>query len=386
MRTFFLAYFNFGVKHMTARTRYTAIAAGLIAMTGFAMTAQSARPVPFGNPLRISIQADAGDSGNVQFRITNTSKQAIKVPAWQLPSAQLNSDLFEVYQNGKKVDYVGAMIKRAPLTETDFITLRAGETKLIKADLSSVYDMTQDGQYSVNFKSYLQGAKSEKGQLLSAANGQIALLKTPSMRTFVAAASPTISDMQNEMNLLEQKVGGAKPTAVTNGVNYTGCTASRTTTAGQAVNAARNYAQNALNYLNAGTVGARYTTWFGSYTSTRYNAAKSRFQKIDTALDQNSGQITINCGCNQNYYAYVYPNQPYQIYVCKAFWSAGLTGTDSKGGTLVHEMSHFDIVGNTDDVVYGQSGAKSLAISNPADAGRNADTHEYFSENTPFQN
>jgi len=49
-------------------------------------------------------------------------------------------------------------------------------------------------------------------------------------------------------------------------------------------------------------------------------------------------------------------------------------------------MSHFDVVANTDDVVYGQSGAKSLAISNPTDALRNADNHEYFSENTPFKN
>jgi peptidyl-Lys metalloendopeptidase len=372
---------------MNARSRYTALAAGLIAMTGFAMNAQSARPAPFGNPLRISIQAAAGDSGNVQFRITNTSKNAIRVPTWQLPSGELNSDLFDVYLNGDKIDYVGAMIKRAPLTDADFTTLRAGETKLVKADLSSVYDMTQDGQYSIRFKSYLQGAKTEKGQMLTSGLGQMALLQTPELRTWVSSASPTVSDLQIEMNQSQEKAGNRATTkAVSNGVNYVGCTAARTTTAGQAMNSARTYAENAKNYLNAGTTGPRYTTWFGSYTSTRYNAAKSRFQKIDTALDQSGGQITINCGCNQSYFAYVYPNQPYQIYVCKAFWSASLTGTDSKAGTLVHEMSHFDIVGNTDDVVYGQSGAKSLAISNPADAGRNADSHEYFTENTPFQN
>jgi peptidyl-Lys metalloendopeptidase len=371
---------------MTARTRYAALAAGLIAFTGFAMNAQSARPVPFGNPLRISMQAAAGDSGNVQFRITNTSKQAIKVPSWQLPSANLDSDLFEVYQNGKKADYVGRHVKRAAITEADYITLRAGETKVVNADLSSVYDMTQDGQYSIRFKSYLQGAKSEKGQMLSTGSGQMALLQTPSMRTFVSAASPTVSDLQIEMEQQQEKAGRAGTKAITNGVNYVGCTSSRVTAAGQAMTSARAYAENAKNYLNAGTTGPRYTTWFGSYTSTRYNGAKSRFTNIDTALDQTGGKITINCGCNQNYFAYVYPNRPYEIFVCKAFWSASNTGTDSRAGTLVHEMSHFDIVANTDDVVYGQSGAKSLAISNPADAARNADSHEYFSENTPFQN
>jgi peptidyl-Lys metalloendopeptidase len=98
-----------------------------------------------------------------------------------------------------------------------------------------------------------------------------------------------------------------------------------------------------------------------------------------------NASITVDCKCKQSYYAYVYATQPYKIYVCRAFWSAPMNGTDSKAGTLVHEMSHFDVVANTDDVVYGQTGAKNLAISNPNDAIRNADSHEYFAENTPAQ-
>jgi len=54
--------------------------------------------------------------------------------------------------------------------------------------------------------------------------------------------------------------------------------------------------------------------------------------------------------------------------------------------TLLHEMSHFDIVAGTDDHVYGQSGAASLAISDPNAAVQNADSHEYFAENTPALN
>jgi peptidyl-Lys metalloendopeptidase len=81
----------------------------------------------------------------------------------------------------------------------------------------------------------------------------------------------------------------------------------------------------------------------------------------------------------------VYPTQPYKIYVCNAFWSAPTTGTDSKAGTLVHEMSHFNVVAATDDWAYGQSACKSLATSNPSKALDNADSHEYFAENTPSQ-
>ncbi|MEG8118847.1 M35 family metallo-endopeptidase, partial [Xanthomonas hortorum] len=176
------------------------------------------------------------------------------------------------------------------------------------------------------------------------------------------------------------------PTAVVNGINYLNCSTARTSQAGSAVTAARAYSQNARNYLNAGSTGARYTTWFGAYNASRYSRVSQNFVAIDNALDQNNGQITINCNCTDSAYAYVYANAPYEIYVCNAFWSAPTQGTDSKAGTLVHEMSHFTAVAGTQDRVYGQSGARSLAISNPAQAITNADSHEYFAENTPAQN
>jgi peptidyl-Lys metalloendopeptidase len=118
--------------------------------------------------------------------------------------------------------------------------------------------------------------------------------------------------------------------------------------------------------------------------ASRYTTATNHFNAIDAAFVNQP--ITIDCGCKKTYYAYVYPTQPYKIYVCKAFWTAPNTGTDSRAGTLIHEMSHFNVVAGTDDHAYGQSAAKSLAISNPTNALDNADNHEYFSENTPAQN
>jgi len=91
------------------------------------------------------------------------------------------------------------------------------------------------------------------------------------------------------------------------------------------------------------------------------------------------------------------------MYFCGAYWSAPTTGTDSKvsfkcfsrhiaityhdsqAGTMIHEASHYTANGGTDDYVYGQSGAKSLATSNPDEAVFNADNHEYFAENNPAQ-
>jgi peptidyl-Lys metalloendopeptidase len=49
-------------------------------------------------------------------------------------------------------------------------------------------------------------------------------------------------------------------------------------------------------------------------------------------------------------------------------------------------MSHFTVVAGTSDYAYGQTAAKRLATSNPKKAINNADSHEYFAENTPAQN
>lgn len=128
-------------------------------------------------------------------------------------------------------------------------------------------------------------------------------------------------------------------------------------------------------------MNTRYTTWFGAHTASRYNTVTGNFGKISTAM--NDAAITFDCSSKQNVYAYVYANRPYEIYLGRVFWQVQLTGTDSKAGTLIHEMSHFTVVAGTSDFAYGQTAAKSLASSDPNRAIANADSHEYFAENTP---
>lgn len=89
------------------------------------------------------------------------------------------------------------MIKHAPLSDADFITLRAGKTKLISANLSAVYGMTNGGEYSVRFKSYLQGAKTKKGRMLTTTNGRMALLQSPELR---ASISPLTGHPNAKLN------------------------------------------------------------------------------------------------------------------------------------------------------------------------------------------
>ena len=140
-----------------------------------------------------------------------------------------------------------------------------------------------------------------------------------------------------------------------------------------------------MSYLATGAAGPRYTSWFGAYTSSRYATVKSHFANINSTIA--SKTMTFDCTCTDSgTYAYVYPDSPYVVYFCGAFWAAPNTGTDSRAGTIIHETSHFNVVAGTNDWAYGKTACKNLASSNPTRAVDNADCHEYFAENTPAQN
>lgn len=358
----------------------TALIAGTVG--AIATNATAAASTAQANPLRVSMVATSGTSGflgAVDVQVTNTSNRIVRMPAWQLPSGFLQAKLFEVTRDGQPVAYEGPMIKRGLPSARDFVIVQPGETVRATVDLSAFYDMSKSGQYTVAFSAPLQHASLSTGAMLKSRNGL-------PMR---AQSAPLALWVDGTDQLGGRKQQAKKPgtgSTVVNGVSYKGCSTTQINTLGSAIGAARSYSENAKGYLASNKTGSRYTTWFGAYTSSRYSTARQHFADIDAAMDQSGGQITINCGCNQSYYAYVYPTRPYEIFVCRAFWSAPLTGTDSKAGTLIHEMSHFNVVAGTDDHAYGQSAAKSLAASDPARALDNADNHEYFAENTPALN
>ncbi len=342
----------------------TTVLAGAIA------TVTAAAPLTGVNPLRVSMFAA---DGTVEVILTNTSNKVARVPRYQLPLGELQAKLFRVIRDGQPVAYEGPMIKRGLPTAYEFAILQPGQSFRSVIDLADAYDMRKGGTYTITLASPLQHASLSDGRMLKNHRGLPLTLRSAPLRMYATGKLPA----------LKRPAGGG---TTSGGLSFVGCDATQTSELLTAMVSARGYTENAKGYLAASNQGPRYSTWFGAYTDSRYGTAGQHFVDIDSAMDQSGGQIKINCGCNQSYYAYVYPTKPYEIFVCRAFWNAPNTGTDSRAGTLVHEMSHFNVVAGTDDHVYGQSGAKSLAISDPALAVDNADSHEYFAENTPFQN
>jgi uncharacterized Zn-binding protein involved in type VI secretion len=121
--------------------------------------------------------------------------------------------------------------------------------------------------------------------------------------------------------------------------------------------------------------------WFGDSSEATRQMMLDRTNKqiahIDT-LDDSSFERASGRG--RNAYAYVYPDDDSKMYIGKAFWNAPANGPDSKAGTLVHEMSHYNTIGGTDDHAYGRTDAAQLAQIAPDTAKQNADSFEYFVE------
>jgi len=315
----------------------------------------------------------------VSVTLTNKSDSPQYVLKSRTPFEGVGAPLFDVTRDGERVPYLGALVKRTAPTQADYYVLKPGASHTVKVNLSSLYDLSVTGDYMISYRTASPDLFLAASGKKDSASSDVSELTSEPASLWIDASLPRGSEPASLQTMKKQQ-----PTYTIASLGYTNCTASQQTSISSALSAATTMATSGVNYMN-GTHGARYTKWFGALNATRESTIKSHFAAIKDAFVTKA--IVVDCSCTDaGTYAYVYPTQPYKIYVCGAFWSAPMSGTDSKGGTLVHEMSHFNVVASTDDWAYGQSAAASLAISNPSQAIDNADSHEYFGENTPALN
>ncbi|MDN4057363.1 M35 family metallo-endopeptidase [Massilia sp. YIM B02769] len=310
-----------------------------------------------------------GDDVNVTVTLTNTGSTPQRLLKWRTPFVPPEHALFHITRDGQPVRYLGRHVKRAAPLDADYIVLAPGEARSARVELSSLYEMGITGAYSVRYLTSHAAPSAKLGAGTQLVVGDLA--SNPAAiwiegRLPRGAALPQLS---------------ATPAAGA-GLTFSSCSNAQQTSIANAFAAGTAMAADGLDYLTSRKQqGQRYVNWFGPHEATRVATVTSNFTAIKDAFE--TRPVKVDCGCNEPYFAYVYPAQPYNIYVCRAFWTAPLTGTDSMGGTLLHEMSHFNVVAGTDDHVYGQSGAADLARTSPERAINNADSHEYFGENNP---
>jgi peptidyl-Lys metalloendopeptidase len=319
----------------------------------------------------------AADMLMLKYTISNTSDRPINILKWNTPLEGINADIFNITSGDERVAYIGKTIKRGSPQPADYAIINPNAAVSGEINLGEAYYISKSGDYQVELNTVILDLGYDSPT-------QLIARKVVESRSLVS--NKATFKLVEDKNLPRLDAIYPKEDASPKTPAFSGCSQSQKDILTKALSNAQLYSFGAyLSLLNAPVAdrptAQRYKVWFGTYSATNYNTVSNHFDAIYKALTQQT--ISFHCDCNENYYAYVYPNQPYNIYLCKLFWSAPETGTDSQFGTIIHEVSHFYVVASTHDYVYGQTGAKNLAVTDPAKAIANADNHEYFAENNP---
>lgn len=322
--------------------------------------------------IEIALRSRLSSYGNdtpltIVFTLTNRSGSPIRVLSWTTPINGVSGEIFSVTRGSQPIQYIGRLVKRAEPTEADFINIEPGQSISATVDLSLYYAIYEAGNYRVTYDTEGMG-------LLIGGPGAL-------RRAQVLSNAATFRLLSGRIP--PERIPLSAP-------RFDQCDSSQKGDISAALAEANNIASAALQVLQDTPAAQqpnsqRYLTWFGAHTVGLYAKATGNFSKIADALGNR--EISFGCHgdeCVQGDYSYVHRDQPYRIFICSKFWSAALKGTDSRSGTIVHEISHFLVVASTKDYSWGgQNSAKELAVENRPQATSNADSHEYFAENSP---
>jgi peptidyl-Lys metalloendopeptidase len=132
--------------------------------------------------------------------------------------------------------------------------------------------------------------------------------------------------------------------------------------------------------------------WFGSETPARRDRVIANYNSLKSHLL--IGVVTAKCDCpaaleqavpgiiaTVHYPAFGISEQAYKVHLCTEFFTLGVgSGFDSQGGTMLHEMAHFDVVNGVLDYCSGEADCQQKAMTDPDQAIRSGDTYQYFAE------
>lgn len=338
-----------------------------------------------------SRQYNAKDRQNLKFTLTNNSDESVNVLKFKTPLEGIKDDMFWVKRQEEVAVYLGKMVKRAAPKPHDYVTLDPNESVSTDFDISEIYDIDKAGNYTVEFDSRVLDLGTEKPTTLSKRVAKTGKFRVQRLRSKVVEFK-LLEDRSAKQSKGVALAWSEQMAAVAKVSGFRSCTTNQQNQLNDALKEAERIAKDTQSALTSTSEtdrpnAKRYIEWFGAYTVQNYNKINGDFDKIVDAIVNKT--ITFNCSmqdCSEGEFAHVFPVRPYEIFLCNAFWNADLTGTDSRGGTIIHELSHFNVVAGTDDNVYGQPDCRELAKTDPLEAIANADSHEYIAENKPRLN
>ena len=321
--------------------------------------------------------------------ITNSEDKDYCLLRRHTPLEGLMSDIFRVKftesGNVKIIPYNGILLKRGPPTDEEYVPIKAKSSKEEKINLSHAYLINFPGIHTVQLKMSLKFYEDKF-------SGTHFVQKVDSN-----TAQFTITDEEQNgvVNKSRREPDGAPLYKIPTSSNPPGPKSPKLVgnypnprDEGETEHAYK-LAYSAIEKSIPSTTEnpELYKEWFGDpYTPTaksNYTTMKSTMEKTEFTLHACPTKEENKNTPETSYHGFTYRDGS-TIYLGDLYFDADLEGTDSKMGTIVHEMSH-SAAGTKDveqdgDYVYGQEECQKLAMDHPELAIINADNHEYFSE------
>ena len=111
---------------------------------------------PQGSTLVATLEAPeclpSGAAVPVKFTLTNVSSEGLYILKWFTPLEGLAGDIFQVRRDVLSLPYRGIQVKRAEPTSEGYVWLDAGASVSAEVDLAEGYDLTQAGEYTIQFR------------------------------------------------------------------------------------------------------------------------------------------------------------------------------------------------------------------------------------------
>lgn len=118
-----------------------------------------------------------GERWLAKFQIRNNGLSVVSLLPWGTPwEGAFSRSLFNIERAGRRIEYIGPMIKRRAPSPLDYIEIQPGASRSVKLDISSAYNLESSGDYTLR---YLPGSLSliNQGQELVVAVPDMAAMK-----------------------------------------------------------------------------------------------------------------------------------------------------------------------------------------------------------------
>jgi len=363
---------------------------------GIALSASTSDSTPDGTPI---IDVSGDDSKfTLTLSVTNPSQRSITFLKRGTPFEGFLTDSFVVTDSdGNRMGYRGVDAKHArTINGNEYVVLTPGASVSQPVTIGGAYQLAgNDGRYSVTYTAGIewtdedpsQGAHFCHTRIEKADKGLNQMIEVVEVRGAAAYEA-------RQHRRQSRRIAAADSTRKAgrrSGWTHAECSDPQ-------VAALDLWIQDATQKIDSARACSECScaelvdTWFGATTSQSVFAlVTEKFdimrQKMDNSIYNCEADSDSSPVCNGNVFAYVYPTDSTQrIYMCE--FTFNYPDYAEKVQTVIHELSHFNTIADTNDNAYGEQVCYNLAQNSPELARTSADNFGYFAiyQNTCYEN